>query len=109
MSDIINFGIYNGIPWSQLSSEYLHGLADMGNTQAQAQLDKIYNSPTETQKVGFGKYIGYKWIDLNIDYLYWILENVETNNIKYILANKALKYINDHSDFQDDLDVIYVD
>jgi len=109
MSDTIDFGVYTGIQWEQLSSEYLHGLADMGNSRAQAQLDSMYNSPIEDQKIGFGKYVGYKWIDLKVDYLYWILENVDTNNIKYILATKALRYIEEYNSFQDDVDVIYVD
>lgn len=109
MSDTIDFGIYNGLEWDKLSTEYLHGLVDMGNKQAQKQLDSIYNSPIETQKVGFGKFAGYMWIDLDIDYLYWILENIDNHNIKYILANKALKYIQDHTHNHDDMDVIYVD
>lgn len=31
MSDTIDFGIYNGLEWDKLSTEYLNGLADMGN------------------------------------------------------------------------------
>lgn len=107
--ETIDFGIYSGIEWSKLSSEYLHGLADMGNKQAKDQLDKIYNSPIEIQKIGFGKFAGCNWIDLDVEYLYWILDNVDRNNIKYILANKALKYIEEHRSFNDDIDVIYVD
>lgn len=109
MDNRINFGIYSGLEWSKLSTEYLHGLADMANEEAQEQLNKIYDSPIETQKVGFGKFAGYKWIDLNSDYLYWIIENVDRNNIKYLLATRALNYIEQNRNSIDDIDVIYVD
>ncbi|MEA3353008.1 MAG: hypothetical protein U9Q33_04225 [Campylobacterota bacterium] len=109
MSDTIDFGIYKGLDWDKLSTEYLHGLEDMGNKQAKKQLNKIYDSPIETQKIGFGKFSGYKWIDLDVDYLYWILENVDSNNIKYILANKALRFIQEHTSNSEDIDIIYVD
>lgn len=108
MPDTIDFGVYNNLKWEKLSTEYLHGLADMGNIQAQEQLDKIYDSPIETQRIGFGKFSGNNWIDLDVDYLYWILNNVDTNNIKYILATKALKYIEEHISNNEDIDVIYV-
>jgi hypothetical protein len=108
MTDIIDFGTYGGLEWDKLSSEYLHGLADMGNQKAKEQLDKIYNSPIESQKVGFGKFAGYRWIDLDIDYLKWILNNIDRNNIKFLLANKALNYIYENINI-DDIDVIYVD
>ena len=109
MSDIVDFGIYSGLEWEKLSTEYLHGLADMGNTQAKEKLEKIYHSPIQTQKVGFGKFTGCNWIDLDVDYLYWIIDNVDTNNIKYILAKKALRYIEKHSNKEEFIDVIYVD
>lgn len=109
MSDTIDFGIYRGLEWDKLSTEYLHGLADTGNKEAQKQLDKIYNSPIETQKIGFGKFAGYKWINLDTEYLHWILDNVDTNNIKYILAARALKYIDEHNNSDEFVDVIYVD
>ena len=110
MPEIIDFGIYNNLEWDKLSTEYLHGLADMGNTQAKEQLDKIYNSAIETQKVGFGKFSGRLWVELDVDYLYWILNNVDITNIKHTLASKALKYKDDNSKVDDDfIDVIYVD
>jgi hypothetical protein len=109
MSDIIDFGIYNTLEWKKLSTEYLHGLADMGNEKAQDQLEKIYNSPIENQRVGFGKFSGNKWVDLDEDYLYWILNNVDSTNIKFILANKALKYIKEHITTDEFEDVIYID
>ena len=109
MSNTINFGIYSGLEWEKLSTEYLHGLADMGDIQAQDKLKKIYDSPIQTQRVGFGKFAGYIWTELDADYLYWILNNVETNGIKYILANRALKYIEEHSNIEEFTDVIYVD
>jgi uncharacterized protein (DUF3820 family) len=108
MTDTIDFGTYSGLEWDKLSSEYLNGLADMGNQKAKEQLDKIYNSPIESQKVGFGKFAGYRWIDLDIDYLKWILNNIDRNNIKFLLANKALNYIYENINI-DDIDVIYVD
>lgn len=109
MSERIDFGIYSGLEWDKLSTEYLQGLSDMGNTQAKEYLDKIYNSPIETQKVGFGKYASKNWVDLDMDYLYWILDNIDSNNIKYKLANKALKYIQENQSGFDDVEVIYVD
>ena len=109
MSDTIDFGIYNGLEWEKLSTEYLHGLADMGNIQARDKLERRYHSPIQTQTVGFGKFSGYKWIDLDVDYLYWIIDNIDTNNIKYMLANRALKYIEEHSNKEEFIDVIYVD
>ncbi|MEA3383729.1 MAG: hypothetical protein U9Q20_03510 [Campylobacterota bacterium] len=109
MSKTIDFGIYNGLNWDQLSTEYLHGLADMDNQEAIDQLKKIYNSDIENQKVGFGKFTGYKWIELDTDYIYWLLENIDPTNIKYTLANKALKFIQEHNCKDEDIDVIYVD
>jgi hypothetical protein len=109
MSDTIDFGIYSGLEWEKLSTEYLHGLADMGNMQAQNKLKSIYDSPIQTQRVGFGKFAGYNWVELEVDYLYWIIENVDTNGIKNILANRALKYMEEHSNTEDFTDVIYVD
>jgi len=109
MSDIIDFGIYNNLEWDKLSTEYLHGLADMGNTQAKELLEKIYDSPIENQRVGFGKYSGSKWIELDVDYLFWILDNLDTNNIKSILATKSLKYIEEHGTNDEFGEVIYVD
>lgn len=106
---MIDFGIYSGLEWSKLSTEYLHGLADMGNEEAQNQLKKIYDSPIEFQKVGFGQFAAYKWIDLNVDYLYWIIENVDRNHIKYLLATRALKYIESNNNNNEDIEVIYVD
>jgi|TARA_R110002033_G_scaffold138808_3_gene177847 uncharacterized protein (DUF3820 family) len=108
MSDTIDFGIYNGLEWDKLSTEYLNGLADMGNVQAKEQLEKIYNSPIETQKIGFGKFSNYKWVDVDSDYLLWIIENVDVNNIKYTLALKALEYIKNNTQ-EEDLDIIYLD
>lgn len=108
MADTIDFGIYKGLEWDKLSSEYLNGLADMGNTQAKEQLEKIYNSPIESQKVGFGKYADYKWVDVDSSYLQWIIKNVDTNNIKYTLATKALEYIKNNS-HSEELEVIYLD
>ena len=108
MSNTIDFGIYNGLEWDKLSTEYLNGLADMGNTQAKDQLEKIYNSPIDTQKVGFGKFADYKWIDVDRDYLLWITENVDVSNIKYVLALKALEYIKSNAHVEE-LDVIYLD
>ena len=108
MSDTIDFGIYNGLQWDKLSTEYLNGLADMGNIQAKEQLNKLYNSPIETQKVGFGKFADYKWVDVDSDYLLWITENVDVNNIKYTLALKALKYIKNNTHIED-IEVIYLD
>ncbi len=108
MSDTINFGIYDGLEWNKLSTEYLNGLADMGNNEAKEQLEKLYNSPIETQKVGFGKFADFKWVDVDRDYLEWIIQNVDTKNIKYTLALKALEYINDNT-FSEELEVIYLD
>ena len=105
----IDFGIYTNLEWEKLSSEYLHGLADMGNAQAKKQLDKIYNSPIQTQEIGFGKFSGSKWVDLDVDYLYWMIENVDTNNIKYILASRALDYIKENVSNDDIIDIIHVD
>jgi len=109
MSNIIDFGVYDSLEWDKLSTEYLHGLADMGNMKAKEQLDKIYSYPIENQIVGFGKFIGKNWIDLDVDYLYWILNNVDTANIKVMLAHKALKYIEEHTPNDEFGDVIYVD
>jgi len=109
MSEIINFGIYKDLEWEKLSSEYLHGLADMGNTNAKEYLEKKYNSPIQTQKIGFGKFSSTLWVDVDIDYLYWILNNVEQKNIRFILAKKALDYIEKHNDSDEFGDVIYVD
>lgn len=109
MSDKIDFGVYNTLQWKQLSTEYLHGLADMGSIQAKEQLDEIYNAPIENQKIGFGKFSGNMWVDLDMDYLYWILNNVDAQNIKSILANKAMKYIEEHGNNDEFGDVIYVD
>jgi len=109
MSDTIDFGIYSSLEWEKLSTEYLHGLADMGNIQAQDKLKSIYDSPIQTQRVGFGKFAGYNWVELEVDYLYWIIENIDTNGIKCILANRALKYIEEHSNTEEFTDVIYVD
>ena len=109
MQDIIDFGVYNTLEWRKLSTEYLHGLSDMGNIQASEELKKRYNSPIENQIVGFGKYSGCKWIELDIDYLFWIIDNIDTNNIKAILASKALKYIEEHPTNDEFGDVIYVD
>ena len=109
MSNKIDFGIYSGLEWNKLSTEYLHGLADMDNKEASSQLTKIYSSPIQNQIVGFGKFSGLKWIDLDTDYLYWVLQNIDSNNIKYILANKALKYIQEYSCNDQDIDVIYID
>ena len=113
MSNVITFGIYEGLEINKLSTEYLHGLADMGNIQASEQLKKTYDAPIETQKIGFGKFSGFLWVDLDVDYLIWIVDTVEKENIKYTLAVKALEFINKNSYEkveQDDFgDVIYVD
>ena len=109
MSEIIDFGVYENIKWNDLSTEYLHGLADMGNAQAEQKLEEIYSLPIETQKVGFGKFAGKIWIDLDTDYLYWIINNVDSCNMKFILAKKALNYIDKHTHSEDFEDVIYVD
>ncbi|MEA3553235.1 MAG: hypothetical protein U9R39_02400 [Campylobacterota bacterium] len=109
MSETIDFGIYKGLEWEKLSTEYLHGLSDMGNIQAQDKLKSIYDSPIETQIVGFGKFSGNKWIDLDVDYLYWIIDTIDTNGIKYMLASRALKYIEEHNNPEEFTDVIYVD
>jgi hypothetical protein len=109
VQDIIDFGIYNNLEWKKLSTEYLHGLADMGNTQAKECLERIYSSPVETQTIGFGKFSGSLWVDLDVDYLYWILNNVDSLNIKFTLATKALEYIQSQSDIDEFGDVIYVD
>jgi len=109
MANIIDFGIYNGLEWEKLSTEYLHGLADSGNTEAKEYLEKIYSSPIETQCVGFGKFSGSFWVELDVEYLYWILNNVDSSSIKFSLATKALQYIKDRSNSDDFGDVIYVD
>ena len=109
MKDTIDFGIYTSLEWMNLSTEYLHGLADMGNIKAQEQLDEMYSLPIENQKIGFGKFSGKKWVDLDVDYLHWILNNVDMSNIKYTLAKKALKYIQEYLDTDGFEDVIYVD
>jgi len=110
MTDEIDFGVYKNINWTDLSTEYLHGLADMGNKQAKQQLEFIYSLPIETQKIGFGKFAGKIWVELDTNYLYWILNNVDSSNIKFILAKKALKYIEKHYNVNDEFDdVIYVD
>jgi len=109
MSDTIDFGVYNSLEWDKLSTEYLHGLSDMGSIQAKKLLEKIYDSPIESQRVGFGKYSGSKWVDLDVDYLFWILDNLDSNNIKSILATKALKYIEEHGTNDEFGEVIYVD
>ena len=110
MTDVIDFGVYKNIKWTDLSTEYLHGLADMGNKQAQQQLEFIYELPIETQKIGFGKFAGKIWVELDRDYLYWILNNVDSSNIKFTLAKKALKYIEKYNNVDDNFeDVIYVD
>jgi len=112
MSDIIDFGVYNTLEWEKLSTEYLHGLSDMGNTEAKEQLEQRYNAPIQNQKIGFGKFSGNLWIELDVDYLHWILNNVDTSNIKFILASKALKYKEENSPISNDedfIDVIYVD
>ncbi|MDB2405504.1 hypothetical protein N9W00_01040, partial [Arcobacteraceae bacterium] len=79
------------------------------NLQAKNELEKIYNSPIQNQIVGFGKFSRYKWIDLDVDYLYWIMDNIDVNNIKHILAKRTLKYIEEHSNIEEFIDVIYVD
>ena len=109
MPEIIDFGIYNSLEWEKLSTEYLHGLSDMGNIQAKEQLEKTYNAPIENQRVGFGKFSTKRWVELDVDYLFWILDNLDANNIKSVLANKALKYIEEHPTNDDFGDVIYVD
>lgn len=109
MKNVIDFGVYNGLEWEKLSTEYLHGLADMGNTEAQEYLAKIYSSPIETQRVGFGKFLGSNWVDLEVEYLYWILHNVNNTNIKHKLATKALDFIKKRSTSDEFGDVIYVD
>lgn len=109
MTDRIDFGIYNGLEWEKLSTEYLHGLADMGNDDAKEYLEKIYSSPIETQYVGFGKYSGSLWVELDVEYLYWILNNVDSSNIKFTLATKALDYIGEQNNNDEFGDVIYVD
>ena len=109
MSETIDFGVYANLEWEKLSTEYLHGLSDMGNVQAKEQLDQMYNSPIENQRVGFGKFSSAKWVELDVDYLFWILDNLDANNIKSILASKALKYIEEHPSNDEFGDVIYVD
>ena len=109
MQDTINFGIYANLEWDKLSTEYLHGLADMGNIEAQEELDNRYNAPIQTQKIGFGKYSGCMWVELDTDYLYWLINNVDTSTIKFKLANKALEYIKEHNISDEFIDVIYVD
>jgi len=110
MTDEIDFGVYKNIKWNDLSTEYLHGLADMGNKKALEQLEIIYNLPIETQKIGFGKFTGKIWVELDIDYLYWILNNVDSTNIKFTLAKKAVNYIEKYNKVDDEFeDVIYVD
>ena len=109
MTNTIDFGMYTSLEWDKLSTEYLHGLADMGNIEAQNRLQSIYKTPIEKQKIGFGKFSGQKCIDLDVDYLYWILNNVDTVNIKYKLAIRALEYIKKHINNDDFIDVIYVD
>jgi len=109
MSDTIDFGVYNSLEWDKLSTEYLHGLSDMGNVQAKELLEKKYDLPIECQRVGFGKYSGTKWVELDAEYLHWILENLDANNIKAILASKSLKYIEEYRINDEFGDVIYVD
>lgn len=109
MSEIIDFGVYNSVKWDDLSTEYLHGLADMGNTKAEQKLEEIYNLPIQKQKIGFGKFLGKQWIDLDTDYLYWILNNVENTNIKFTLAKKALQYREKKTQNEDFENIIYVD
>ena len=109
MTDTIDFGVYHSLEWEKLSTEYLHGLSDMGNSKAKEYLEKIYSSPIETQSVGFGKFSGSLWVDLDVDYLYWILNNVDSLNIKFTLATKALQYIKDRTNNDEFGDVIYVD
>ena len=109
MNDTIDFGVYTDLEWDKLSTEYLHGLADMGNSEAKEQLESIYSSDIETQKIGFGKFLGTRWVDLDVDYLYWIINNVDANNIKYELASRTLKYIQEFNNQEEFIDVIYVD
>ena len=113
MNKTIDFGIYTSLEWNKLSTEYLHGLADMGNTKAQEQLAKVYSAPIHEQKIGFGKYSGFLWVDLEVDYLCWIRDAVDKKNIKHTLAVKALNFIDENSYEkvgQDEFgDVIYVD
>ena len=109
MQDIIDFGVYNGLEWEKLSTEYLHGLADMGSIEAKEYLEKIYSSPIENQRVGFGKFAGSFWIDLDVEYLYWIINNVDSNNIKHKLAIKTLEYKEEHREQDEFEEVIYVD
>lgn len=109
MKETIDFGEYNGLQWNKLSTEYLHGLSDMGNENAKEQLNKIYSLPIEQQRVGFGKFSGLHWIELNVDYLYWIMNNIDAKNIKVSLAKKALKYKEESIQLDDFEEVIYVD
>jgi uncharacterized protein (DUF3820 family) len=88
----INFGKYDGISWDKLSSEYLCGLADMGNLEAKKEILRRENLPIEEQIVGFGKYIGKYWIDLDMEYLCWITSTMEPTSDKVMLAYEAIDY-----------------
>ena len=111
MLTTIDFGIYKNLEWEKLSTEYLQGLADMGNKNAQDQLTIIYDFPIEKQKIGFGKFSGLYWIHLDVEYLAWIRDTIDTNDMKHKLATKALSYIQKQHKQNDEefIDVIYVD
>ena len=120
MNKTIEFGQYLGIEWSDLSSEYLYGLIDMGNDQAKEELQRRQNLPIEEQKVGFGKHIGKLWVELDMDYLNWITSTMEPTNDKVVLAFETIEYKQnntivdiDYSDTQesvyDDIEIIKID
>lgn len=120
MNKIIEFGQYEGLEWSNLSSEYLYGLIDMGNNEAKEELQRRHNLPIEEQKVGFGKHIGKLWIELDMEYLHWITSTMEPSNDKVVLAFEAIEYKQnnkivdmDYSDTQesvyDEIEVIKID
>lgn len=88
----ISFGKYKNISWDKLSTEYLYGLVDMGNSEAFKELERRKNLPIEEQTVGFGKHIGKLWIELDNEYLHWIISTMEPNNDKVLLAFEAMEY-----------------
>ena len=116
---LITFGKYENITWDKLSSEYLYGLADMGNIDAKSELTRRMKLPIDKQIVGFGKHIGKLWIELDNDYLHWITSTMEPTNDKVILAYEAIDFkqknqLHDikYCDFQDtteEIDIIQID
>lgn len=115
----ITFGKYSELSWNKLSSEYLYGLADMGNIDAQNELIRRAKLPIEEQIIGFGKHIGKYWIELDDNYLQWITDTMEPTNDKVILAYATLDFKQknklhdveycDFHEYSEEIDIIQID